>query len=455
MKRIRKFNFGFATGTLLIALAALLSYFSAIRLTQYDFLVTHTNEVQTALKASLSVLQDAETGERGFAITGKEAFLLPYRAAVAHVDETIHTLLELTTDNPEQQNNVRVLQGLANQKMTIIRRVIAMKQSTTRFKLEDYTPWVNEGQEVMIKIRARIGEMEKIEQTLLIRRRLKAQRELGITTTIIVLSGVAAVLLVIVATLLLNRFLAEKVESEKNVVSLNAQLAGKIHELENVNRELETFSYSVSHDLRAPLRGVIGFSKILLEDYDHALEQAAKDLVHRVIAASQRMGELIDGLLALSRLTRKDLTTESVDLSAMARSIISDLRKTQPDRDISISVAREMTTRGDSQLIYSVLSNLIGNAWKFTSKRTNASIEFGTTTAQEGKSCFFVRDNGVGFDMRYVQKLFGAFQRLHRSDEFEGTGIGLATTQRIIHRHGGKIWAEAALDRGATFFFTI
>ncbi|MGZ6371396.1 MAG: sensor histidine kinase, partial [Bdellovibrionota bacterium] len=204
-----------------------------------------------------------------------------------------------------------------------------------------------------------------------------------------------------------------------------------------------------------PLRGVIGFSKILLEDYDHALEQAAKDLVHRVIAASQRMGELIDGLLALSRLTRKDLTTESVDLSAMARSIISDLRKTQPDRDISISVAREMTTRGDSQLIYSVLSNLIGNAWKFTSKRTNASIEFGTTTAQEGKSCFFVRDNGVGFDMRYVQKLFGAFQRLHRSDEFEGTGIGLATTQRIIHRHGGKIWAEAALDRGATFFFTI
>jgi len=225
-------------------------------------------------------------------------------------------------------------------------------------------------------------------------------------------------------------------------------------QLEAANKELEAFSYSVSHDLRAPLRSLDGFSQALLEDYHDRLDDTGRDFLQRVRAASQRMGTLIDDLLSLSRVTRGDLQVEKVDLSALATALAAELQRSDPQRDVRFAIAPDLVARGDPGLMRLVLQNLLGNAWKFTGKRSPAHVEVGSM-AHDGRRAFFVQDDGAGFDMAYAAKLFGAFQRLHASDEFPGSGIGLATVQRIIHRHGGQVWAEGTPGRGATFYFTL
>jgi len=225
-------------------------------------------------------------------------------------------------------------------------------------------------------------------------------------------------------------------------------------QLESANAELEAFAYSVSHDLRAPLRSLDGFSQALLEDYADRLDAQGTDYLQPVRSGSQRMAQLIDDLLNLSRVTRAQMRMGSVDLSALAEGIATELRNSDPSRRVDFAIAPALVVHADPGLMGVVLENLLGNAWKFTGKRLRARIEVGVTP-HNGRPAYFVRDNGAGFDMTYADKLFGAFQRLHRSGEFEGTGIGLATVQRIIHRHGGRIWAEAAPDQGATFYFTL
>jgi two-component system sensor histidine kinase/response regulator len=224
--------------------------------------------------------------------------------------------------------------------------------------------------------------------------------------------------------------------------------------LETANKELEAFSYSVSHDLRAPLRAIHGFTQMVLEDDAGQLDEQGKDNLLRVQRACIRMGQLIDDLINLSRASRGELHREQVDLGAVARTILADLEAAQPQRKVNLRVADGLVVEGDGRLLRAVLENLFANAWKFTSKRSEACIEFGVKIEHEQR-ILFVRDNGAGFDMSFVDKLFGAFQRLHSTDEFPGTGIGLATVQRIIHRHGGRIWAEGAVGEGATFYFTL
>jgi PAS domain S-box-containing protein len=225
-------------------------------------------------------------------------------------------------------------------------------------------------------------------------------------------------------------------------------------ELEAANKELEAFSYSVSHDLRAPLRTVDGFSHALLEDYAELLPPEGRNLLERIRASAQYMAALIDDLLNLSKVTRASMKSVPVDLSHLAHDIAAELQRSQPERKVMFRISPNMKARGDPSLLQAVLENLLGNAWKFTGKREQAEIEFGARNDNE-ETIYFIRDNGAGFDMAYADKLFGAFQRLHAMTEFSGTGIGLATVQRIITRHGGRIWAEAAVDRGATFFFTL
>jgi light-regulated signal transduction histidine kinase (bacteriophytochrome) len=223
---------------------------------------------------------------------------------------------------------------------------------------------------------------------------------------------------------------------------------------EIANRELEAFSYSVAHDLRAPLRGIDGFSQALLEDYSQKLDEEGKRYLRRVRESAQHMAQLIDSLLSLARITRSDLRHELVDLSGLARATAERLAASQPGRQVECLIGQGLTAMGDSRLLGSVLDNLLGNAWKFTQDQPRASIEF-ACSQQDGQSVFFVRDNGAGFDMTFAPKLFGVFQRLHTSDEFEGTGIGLATVQRIIRRHDGRVWAEGKVAGGATFYFTL
>ena len=225
-------------------------------------------------------------------------------------------------------------------------------------------------------------------------------------------------------------------------------------EIKKLNTELEAFSYSVSHDLRAPLRGIDGFSQALLEDYQEKLDDTGKSYLDRVRKATQHMGHLIDDMLKLSRVTKSEFQDESVDLSNMVRAIFEKLQQNNPDRTVDVIIQEGVFVNGDPYLLQIALENLVDNAWKFKSREAQPQVEFGTTI-KEGKTACFIRDNGVGFDMAYVNKLFGAFQRLHTSFEFPGTGIGLATVQRIIHRHGGQVWAEGEVGKGATFYFMV
>lgn len=218
------------------------------------------------------------------------------------------------------------------------------------------------------------------------------------------------------------------------------------------NRELEAFSYSVAHDLRAPLRGINGFSRALIEDYGERLDGDAQDFLQRIAAGAQRMGELIDALLGLARVTRTELRRDWVDLSRLADVVVSHLRSAQPDRSVEFRSEPGLEAYADPPLAQAVLENLLGNAWKFTGNREGACISFGSET-RRGTRAYYVRDNGAGFDMSHAQRLFAPFQRLHSVTEFAGTGIGLATVQRIVHRHGGQIWAESAVGQGATFYF--
>lgn len=235
---------------------------------------------------------------------------------------------------------------------------------------------------------------------------------------------------------------------------LEEMVAERTAELKIINKELESFSYSVSHDLRAPLRAIDGFSMAVIEDYGDKLDGEGRDNLQRIRSGAKHMAVLIDSLLQLSQVTRREIRIENVDMSALVSTSLNKMMEVESGRTLDQIIARGIYAHGDSTLLETLLSNLLGNAWKYTSKTDNARIEFGVTQ-EDGENIFFIKDNGVGFDMQYADKLFGAFQRFHREEEFSGTGIGLATVQRIVHRHGGRVWARAEKGSGATFFFTL
>jgi signal transduction histidine kinase len=251
------------------------------------------------------------------------------------------------------------------------------------------------------------------------------------------------------------RTLTERRRAAYHISALNADLQRRAVELEEANRELDAFSYTVSHDLRAPLSSIDGFSQALLEGYAGTLDARGQDYLQRICEATQRMADLIDALLGLSHVTEAELVREAVDLSALARAIATDLSRREPTRQAEFAIADGLVAHGDARWLGVVLENLFSNAWKFTAKRPRAHIEFGSLPPHAGSLVFFVRDNGVGFDMVYADKLFSAFQRLHKRTDYPGTGVGLATVQRIIQRHGGRIWAKGAVGQGATFYFTL
>jgi signal transduction histidine kinase len=260
----------------------------------------------------------------------------------------------------------------------------------------------------------------------------------------------------------LHKEILVRKKAEKEIMQhrdhLEELVSKRTGELEASNRELESYSYTIAHDLRSPLRSIAGFSQILQEDAGHKLNADEKDCFERIITASKRMAELIDDILELGQVTRSETQYTEVDLTALAKATVERLCPAGENREVDWKIQEGLVAVGDIKLLALLLDNLLGNACKYSSRKTHAHIEFGSTVVEEGgdeNSVYFVRDNGVGFDMQYVDKLFKPFHRLHSDVVFEGTGIGLATVQRIIHRHGGHIWAEAEPDKGATFYFTL
>jgi PAS domain S-box-containing protein len=247
--------------------------------------------------------------------------------------------------------------------------------------------------------------------------------------------------------------------AEAQVAALTAELEDRVEQrtadLARANQNLEAFTFSVSHDLRAPLRALNGFAEALAEDYGDKLDETCQDYIRRIEAASERMSSLIDRLLYLSRISRAEIDLQPVDLSAEAAEIAADLAAGEPDRTVRVDIEPGVVARADRALIGTVVQNLVENAWKFTARRDDAAIEFGSTAGQNGMVCCFVRDNGAGFDPAYAGKLFRPFQRLHPVTDFPGTGIGLASVRQIVERHGGQVWAEGGVDSGATFYFTL
>jgi PAS domain S-box-containing protein len=535
-------------------------------------LVAHTEAVLTELSLTLSSLTNAETGQRGFLLTGQDRYLEPYQQAETKISRHLERLKTLTQDNPLQKSRLQALEAGVEEKLAELSDSIVAFQKhgpeAARRIVES-----DRGKTIMDTLHRRVREIESIEREMPAQRLQQTAILFQSQILVLMLGGLAFVGMITAVVLLLRR---EQIAQRRHATAIRQMLVtldaatdatfvfdprtlrfsyvnegavqqvgysreellhmtpldikpefdepkframieplvrgqqevhtfttihrrkdgmdvpveanvqcvgagtdqarliavvrditarkkgeeeirrgGELLELANAaNKELDAFSYSVSHDLRAPLRSIDGFSHALLEDCAGELNEQGKDYLNRIRAASQRMGQLIDDLLGLSRMTRCELQREPVDLSALAISSADDVRKIWPDRHVELVVAPGLHVQGDRRLLQVVFDNLLGNAWKFTSKRERAVIEVGKMV-YEGTTAYFVRDNGVGYDMVYATKLFGAFERLHAMTEYPGTGIGLATVQRIVARHGGRVWAEGRVDQGATFYFTL
>lgn len=261
-------------------------------------------------------------------------------------------------------------------------------------------------------------------------------------------------LLMLIVVIILVAIIAERIEKIRKLNYLNRKLEKQSKKLEDANQELEAFAYSVSHDLRVPLRAIDGFSRILIEDYEDTLDEEGMRLLNIVRENTAKMGHLIDDILLLSRASRQEMVLNEIDMAALAKSVFDEFSADVADRDIEFIITDIPNAYGDRAMLGQVFQNLIGNAIKFTKNKTPAIIEIGSK--KEGKEIvYFVKDNGAGFDMKYINKLFGLFQRLHSPEEFEGTGVGLSIVQRVIRRHEGNVWGEGAVDQGATIYFTL
>ncbi|MBS1972372.1 MAG: CHASE3 domain-containing protein [Bdellovibrionales bacterium] len=398
-------------------------------------------------------LLNAESGQRGFLLTGQDEYLDPYFDGSEDFEQARNDLREWIHQNPQYSEAFKTIEDSAAVKLhelgeTIVWRKAQGLAAANKVVRSDV------GRNAMSIIRERTQFIKDDQLRLLSEQKDENRRQTAKTISSITVGSLLATILLLACLNLYMRNSLKRSRVEEEVRHLNKTLEGKLHEIEVVNKELESFSYSVSHDLRAPLRAMAGFSNILIEDYKDKLDETGRGYLSRIIAASDRMARLIDGILDLSRISRRQVRREDVDLAVLAEQVISELRVAEPERRVEVVIEPQMKVRGDVDLIGALMQNLLANAWKFTSKRELAHIHVGSLV-RNGQTVFFIRDDGAGFDMAYAEKLFGTFQRLHTEVEFKGTGVGLATVRRIAHLHGGEVWAEGAVHQGATFYFTL
>lgn len=458
--------------TIIVALNAWFAFRAVDALLGSEHWVEHTWQVINQVERIMGSAKDAETGSRGYLITGDDDYLQPYYAARRELPAELDRFQSLTSDNPDQLQRITEMRAVSEQRLSSLQQSINLRKNGEKDSLHSIV-LSGTGKAEMDHLRRIADDMESNERALLATRTADARSNNTHARYMIGLASSLDFLLIV----LMFRFLAqerrmrlaseqtstqlliarsEAEERAEEVRSLNDSLEQRVKlrttELETINRELEAFSYSVSHDLRAPLRTIDGFSLALEEDYAAAVDATGRDYILRVRTGVQRMGQLIDALLQLSRITRAEITRESFNMSQLAESVAAALAEENRGRDITFHIEPGLQAEGDPKLLRIALENLLGNAVKFSSRKPATIVDFGF---DQEKKAWFVQDYGAGFDMFYSEKLFNAFNRLHGDKDFKGSGIGLATVARVVHRHHGAIWADSVVDHGATFWFTL
>lgn len=460
-----------ALATIIVAINAWIAYRAVNSLVTNEFWVQHTWHVISQVELLVSQASDAGANVRGYTMLSDPRYLANLHRAQRQLPGTFDELNRLIGDNAPQRDRVEEIRTLVNRRLDLLQQAANAPRPnrTDAFGID----FLVKNKDVMDRLRGIADDMETEEHRLLAQRLRETHRS---TVRTRVTLGLASGLDFLLIVLMFQSFVheralrletediagrldvarAEAEESARHVSELNASLEERVRErtveLEATNRELEAFSYSVSHDLRAPLRTVDGFSLALEEDYAGVIDETGRDYIRRVRTGVQRMGQLIDALLQLSRVTRAELVREDVDVTALARTVAQTLSEENPAKPVAWRIEDGLRAMADAKLLQVALENLLGNAVKFSSKVERPEIDFGFDPE---KSAWFVRDNGAGFDMQYAHRLFNAFNRLHGDKDFRGSGIGLATVARVVRRHGGSIWAQSEVNHGATFWFTL
>jgi signal transduction histidine kinase len=437
---------------ILISIGAL-SFRSTLRDEQDRDWVTHTHLVMENLEEILIDIARTETDQRGFTLIGEEQYRKPFESGVKAVHRDIEMFRHLTIDNRTQQEALRHLESLMEERLAGLTERMEMR-SRDGLAGSRAVATANHGEQMMEDIRKSVGEMRLTEENLLNLRQQEAAASSRRMKTVIVIGNSVAIFILLFAGSVIHRQSGRRTQAEAELKHINERLERRTMELSEMNTELESFSYSVAHDLRAPLRQIAGYSSVLVKDHRPGLDEEALRYLQKVQEGARKMGRLVDDLLSLSKVGRQELSVETTPLGSLLRQVVEELAPEYAGRHVEWQVEALFSAECDPALMKQVFVNLLSNAVKYTRRKEHAVIQVGQTSQNEQR-VVFVRDNGAGFEMEYVGKLFGVFQRLHKARDFEGTGVGLAIVQRIIRKHGGRIWAEGKVDEGATFFFTV
>lgn len=438
-------GFGLVFAGILVISA--ISYRNMTILIRNGQLDTRSHELVRLLASTGEAMEDAENGHRRFLVTGDPSYLKAYETLRERGPEYLRYLQDLTDPESAQRVRLEQLEQLMQKQLRAEQAAIELRRET--------------GFEAVRAIALAGAAKEELDTAHRLQAQMEQEETKGLQRRVIesATSTRSSIVLLILGAMLLFVLLAAVYYLIRHDITERRRVAEELHhrgeQLQAANKELEAFSYSVSHDLRAPLRHIDGYASLLAKAAATTLDAKGKRYLQTISESATRMGQLIDDLLVFSRMGRQEMLHAPVNLDQLVKSVLHDLRPDLQERHISWTIDSLPEVQGDAAMLRQVFANLLANAIKFTGTRPDARIEVGSRRTDPAEVVLFVRDNGVGFDMQYADKLFGVFQRLHRADEFEGTGIGLANVRRIIHRHGGKTWAEGALGEGATFYFTL
>lgn len=445
---------GILMGLAAFTLIAAEAYISINGLEQRTQWVGHTYEVLESLESSFSVAKDAQTSTRNYAVSGASGDLAEFNMRARQLWRSVRQLRDLTADDSVQAESVSLLANY-------VQEYLAALQEVNRFRSEnsDAVQSIdlaagNRVRESMERVRTQITAMQAFEGKLLHERSGAVERITRHTKRWIVFGTAGVYLVILAAVFFLSREMRERERAESALRRANDSLTRRAGQLETANKELDSFSYSISHDLRIPLRAVTGYARMIEEDYADKVGDEGRRFLKVIRDNSKRMSDLIDDLLNFSRLGRKEIAAAQVDMNELVAAVVNDMQGRESYPSARIAIEPLPAAWGDRTLLYQVWVNLISNALKYSAKTEHPVVRI-SGTVDKSEAVYSVSDNGVGFDMQYYDKLFGVFQRLHSNDEFSGTGVGLAIVQRIVNRHGGRVWAEGKPNEGAEFFFSI